>query len=55
MKNLYRALVMTTRGIMIAACSPEQSTAKDDFGKQVEDHIQIFPYQNTYEYAMSEP
>ena len=52
MKSLYRALVMTTCGIMITACSPEQSTAKDDIEKQVEDYIQKFPYQNTFEYAM---
>jgi hypothetical protein len=52
MKNLYRALVMTTCGIMITACSPEKSTSKDDFEKQVEDYIQKFPYQNTYDYAM---
>jgi len=52
MKSLYGALVMTTCGIMIAACSPEQSTAKDDFEKQVEDYIQKFPYQETFDYAM---
>src|SRR5210317_1917401 len=52
MKNLYRALVMTTCGIMIPACSPEESTAKDDFEKQVEDYIQKLPYQETFEYAM---
>jgi hypothetical protein len=44
--------VMTTCGIMITACSPEQSTSTDDFEKLVEDYIQKFPYQNTYEYAM---
>jgi hypothetical protein len=37
---------------MITACSPEQSTAKDDIEKQVEDYIQKFPYQNTFEYAL---
>jgi len=52
MKNLYRALVIATCGIMITACSPEDPTAKDDFEKQVEDYIQKFPYQNTYDYAM---
>ena len=52
MKSLYRALVMTTCGIMITACSPEQSTSTDDFEKQVEDYIQKFPYQETFDYAM---
>ena len=52
MKNLYRALVMTTCGIMITAFSPEKSAAKDDFEKQVEDYIQKFPYQETFDYAM---
>ena len=52
MKNLSRALVMTTCGIMITACSLEKSTAKDDFEKQVEDYIQKFPYQETFDYAM---
>jgi hypothetical protein len=52
MKNLYRALVITTCGIMIIACSQEKSTAKDGFEKQVEDYIKKFPYQNTYDYAM---
>ena len=37
MKYLYRNLVITTCGIMIAACSPEQSASTDDFEKQVED------------------
>ena len=40
MKSLYRALVMTTCGIMITACSPEQSTSTDGFEKQVENYIQ---------------
>jgi hypothetical protein len=52
MKNLYRALVITTCGIMITACSPENPTSNNDFEKQVEDYIQKFPYQNTYDYAM---
>ena len=52
MKNLYRALVISTCGFMITACSPEKPTAKDDFEKQVEDYIQKFPYQETYRYAM---
>jgi hypothetical protein len=52
MKNLYRALVLTTCGIMITACSPENSTSNDDFEKQVEDYIQKFPYQETFDYAM---
>ncbi len=52
MKNLYRALVMTTCGIMLTAVSPEKAFAQDDFEKQVEDYIQKFPYQNTYDYAM---
>ena len=43
MKNLYRAIVIITCGIMITACSPEKSTAKGDFEKQVEDYIQKFP------------
>jgi hypothetical protein len=37
---------------MITACSPENPTSKNDFEKQVEDYIQKFPYQNTYDYAM---
>src|SRR5210317_1489622 len=52
MENLYRTLVITTCGIVIAACSPEQFASADDFEKQVEDYIQKFPYQETYEYAM---
>ena len=52
MKNLYRALVITTCGIMITAVSPERSFAQDDFEKQVEDYIQKFPYQETFDYAM---
>ena len=52
MKNLYRTLVITTGGIMITACSPGESIAKDDFEKQVEEYIQKFPYQNTYDYVM---
>ena len=52
MKNLYQALVITTCGIVIAACSPEQSASNDDFEKQVEDYIQKFPYQETFDYAM---
>jgi hypothetical protein len=51
-KNLYRALVITTCGIMITACCRQNSTSKDDFEKQVEDYIQRFPYQNTYEYTL---
>ncbi|MDH4080052.1 MAG: DUF1214 domain-containing protein [Nitrospira sp.] len=51
-KNLYRAIAMTTCGIMIAAFSPEQSTSTDDLEKQVEDYIQEFPYQETFDYAM---
>ena len=35
-KNLFLALVVLTCGLMIAACSPEKSTSKDDFEKQVE-------------------
>ena len=52
MENLYRTLVITTCGIVIAACSPEQSASTDDFEKQVEDYIQKFPYQETFDYAM---
>ena len=52
MKNLYRALVLTTCGIMFTAVSPERSFAQDDFEKQVEDYIQKFPYQETFDYAM---
>ena len=52
MKNLYRAVVITTCGIMITTFSPEKSIAQDDFEKQVEDYIQKFPYQETFEYAM---
>jgi hypothetical protein len=52
MKNLYRALVMTTCGIMITAFSPEKSFAQNDFEKQVADYIQKFPYQETFDYVM---
>ena len=52
MKNLYRALVISTCGFMITTCSPEKTTAMDDLEKQVEDYIQKFPYQNTYDYVM---
>src|SRR5210317_2413229 len=51
-KNIYRALVLTTCGIMITAFSPVYSTSNDDFEKQVEDCIQKFPYQETFEYAL---
>ena len=51
-KNLYRALAMTTCGIMITTFSVEKSFAKDDFQKQVEDYIQKFPDQNTFDYVM---
>jgi len=52
MKNLYRALGIAACCIMITACAPEEPASKADFEKQVEDYIQKFPYQNTYEYAM---
>ena len=45
MKNIYRALVITACGIMIAAFSPVIFASTDDFEKQVEDYIQSFPYQ----------
>jgi hypothetical protein len=51
-KCLYRALVIATCGIMITACAQEKSTSSDDFEKQVEDYIQKFPYQETYDYAI---
>jgi hypothetical protein len=50
--HFYRALVITTCGIMIGACSQNKATSQDDFETQVEDYIQKFPYQNTYDYAM---
>jgi len=52
MKNLYRALVITACGIMVTAFSPGNQASNDDFEQQVEDYIQKFPYQNTYDYAM---
>ena len=52
MKNIYRALVITACGIMIAAFSPVIFASTDDFEKQVENYIQEFPYQETFEYAM---
>jgi hypothetical protein len=52
MKNIYRALVLTTCGIMITAFSPVYSASNDDFEKQVEDYIQKLPYQETFEYAL---
>ena len=52
MENFHRALVISTCGFMITACSPEESTAKDALEKQVEDYIQKFSYQNTYDYVM---
>ena len=51
-KYLYRALVITTCGVMLTACAQEEATSKGDFEKQVEDYIRMFPYQETYEYAM---
>ena len=48
MKNIYRALVLTTCGIMITAFSPVYSASNDDFEKQVEDYIQKLPYQETF-------
>jgi len=51
-KNIYRALVITACGIMIAAFSPVIFASTDDFEKQVENYIQEFPYQETFEYAM---
>jgi hypothetical protein len=52
MKNIYRALVITACGIMIAAFSPVIFASTDDFEKQVENYIQEFPYQETFAYAM---
>jgi len=52
MKNLYRALGIAACCIMITACAPQEPASKADFEKQVEDYIQEFPYQNTYDYAM---
>jgi hypothetical protein len=51
-KKLHRALAIAACGIMAVAFSPEKSVAQDDFEKQVEDYIQKFPYQDTYNYAM---
>ncbi len=39
-------------GIMITGCSPEETTSMDDFERQVEDYIQKFPYQETYDYVV---
>ena len=44
MKNLCRALVMTTCSIMITACAQDKSTSSDDVEKQVEEYVQEFPY-----------
>ncbi len=52
MKNLYRALVITACGMLVTAFSPGNHASNDDFEQQVEDYIQKFPYQNTYDYAM---
>jgi hypothetical protein len=52
MKNFYRALLMTACGIMITAFSPGNYASNDDFEQQVEDYIQKFPYQETFDYAM---
>jgi len=52
MNSLCRVLVIATCGIMITACSREESTTTDDFEKQVDDYIQKFPYQETFDYAM---
>jgi len=52
MKNFYRALAMTTCGIMILAFSPVSSASNDDFEQQVEEYIQKFPYQETFDYAI---
>jgi hypothetical protein len=43
---------MTACGIMITAFSPVFSASNDDFEQQVEDYIQKFPYQETFDYAM---
>ena len=52
MKNLYRVLGIAMCGIMLTAYSQEKSTSTDDFEQQVEDYIQKFPYQETFDYAM---
>jgi hypothetical protein len=52
MKNLYRALVITACGMLVTAFSPGNHASNDDFEQQVDDYIQKFPYQNTYDYAM---
>src|SRR5210317_1267586 len=52
MNSFCRVLVIATCGIMITACSREESTTMDDFEKQVDDYIQKFPYQETFDYAM---
>jgi hypothetical protein len=52
MKNLYRALTIAACGTMITGCSPEESTSEGDFERQVEDYIQKFPYQETYDYVV---
>ncbi|MDH4003079.1 MAG: DUF1214 domain-containing protein [Xanthomonadales bacterium] len=44
--------MITACGIMIAAFSPVIFASTDDFEKQVENYIQEFPYQETFEYAM---
>jgi len=51
-KNLFLALVILTCGFMITACSTEKSTSTDDFEKQVQEYLRLFPYQETYRYAV---
>ena len=36
----------------ISPCWPEAFTAEDYFEKQVEEYIQKYPYQDTYDYVM---
>jgi hypothetical protein len=52
MKDLYPTLAIAACGIMVVAFSPVNSASNDDFEKQVEDYIQKFPYQDTFDYAM---
>ena len=52
MKNLYRGFLITTCGLMVTAFSPGNYASSNDFEAQVEDYIQKFPYQETFDYAM---
>ena len=53
--RIQTTLVVTALIVAMAilpCCSAPAADSKDDFEKQVQDYLQKFPYQNTYDYAI---